>query len=166
MENKKKVINEILSFAITIGVVLFIKFFIVSPIRVNGESMYNTLHHKDIMLLNEFTYYFNDIERYDVVVIKHDGEYLIKRIIGLPGEFVEAKDGDVYINGKKIDDKYEYSETEDFDVVKVLDNQYFVLGDNRADSLDSRDFGCFDRSSIRGKTNFILFPLDRFGIKK
>ena len=166
MENKKKVIKEILSFAITIAVVLFIKIFIFTPIRVNGESMYNTLHHKDIMLLNEFTYYFNDIERYDVVVIKHDDEYLIKRVIGLPGDYVEGIDGDVYVNGKKIDDKYEYSETDDFDVVKVLDNQYFVLGDNRADSLDSREFGCFDRSSIKGKTSFILFPLDRFGIKK
>ena len=166
MENKKKVIKEILSFAITIAVVLFIKIFIFTPIRVNGDSMYNTLHHKDIMILNEIVYRFNDIKRYDIVVIKHDDEYLIKRVIGLPGDYVEGIDGDVYVNGKKIDDKYEYSETDDFDVVKVLDNQYFVLGDNRADSLDSREFGCFDRSSIKGKTNFILFPLDRFGIKK
>lgn len=166
MENKKKVIKELLSFAVTIAIVLFIKFFIVSPIRVNGESMYNTLHHKDIMLLNEVIYYFNDIERYDVVVIKHDGEYLIKRIIGLPGDTVEGKNGNVYVNGKKINDIYEYSETDEFDLVKVLDNQYFVLGDNRADSLDSRDFGCFNRSDIRGKANLVIFPLDRFGIKK
>lgn len=165
-ENKKKVIKEILSYVIVILLVIFIKTFIVSPIRVNGNSMYNTLHDQDIMILNEFIYNFSDIERYDIVVIKEEDEYLIKRVIGLPGESVEARDGDIYINGKKLNEKYGYSKTADFDEVKVGKDEYFVLGDNRSDSLDSRAFGCFNEKNIKGKASFTIYPFDRFGSKK
>lgn len=165
-ENKKKVIKEIISYLVVIVLVLLIKTFIVSPIRVNGDSMYNTLHDQDIMILNEMKYYFSEIERFDIVVIKQEDEYLIKRVIGLPGETVECKNGTIYVDGKKIKDKYGYTETSDFDRVKVGKDEYFVLGDNRGDSLDSRTFGTFNKKEIKGKASFTIYPFDRFGSKE
>lgn len=165
-KNKKKVIKEIVSYIIIIFLVIFIKNFVVSPIRVNGNSMFNTLHDQDIMILNEFIYNFNEIERYDIVVIKNNKEYLIKRVIGLPGETISCLDGNIYINGKKINDKYDYSETSDFDTVKIGNDEYFVLGDNRGDSLDSRVFGNFKKSKIKGKAIFTIYPFERFGTKE
>lgn len=166
MENKKKIIQEICSYVCIILLVIFIKMFIVSPIRVNGNSMYNTLVDQDIMILNEAIYNFTDIKRYDIVVVDENNEYLIKRVIGLPGETVKCEDGDIYINGYKISDKYAYSETADFSEVVIGEDEYFVLGDNRSDSLDSRVFGSFKEKDIKGKANFTIYPFSRFGKKE
>lgn len=166
MNKSKKVILEILSYIAILVVVILIKVYVVSPIRVNGSSMYKTLHDKDIMLLNEFTYYFNDIERLDIVVVKEHGELLIKRVIGLPGETIECKDGIVYINDKKLTETYTNSATDDFEKVIMNKNEYFVMGDNREVSLDSRTYGTYNKKDIRGKASFTIYPFNRFGSKE
>ena len=164
MEKFKKILKDYLPYVVVIIVVLLIKKFVVSPIRVNGTSMDNTLKEGDIMILNNLEYRFNDIKRFDIVVVDQGKEYLIKRVIGLPGEEIEYKDNVLYINGVKVKDKYG-SKTDDFKV-KVKKGTYFVLGDNRKVSLDSRYFGSFKKNKIVGKTNFTVFPLNRFGKKK
>ena len=122
MKNKK-IILEIGSYILIFIVVLLIKSYVVSPIRVNGNSMYKTLHDQDIMILNEFTYYFNDIERLDIAVVKEDGDYLIKRVIGLPGEIIKCENGVVFINNKKLEEPYVFGTTSDFDEVVVGDDE-------------------------------------------
>ncbi|MBQ9019259.1 MAG: signal peptidase I [Bacilli bacterium] len=164
-EKMKSVIKEASSYIIIIAIVLVIKHFYVAPIKVNGSSMYNTLKDKDIMILNRFKYRHSDIKRYDIVVVDQGKEYLIKRIIGLPGDELEYKDNILYINGKKVDDKYAKGKTEDFKI-KLKKDYYFVMGDNRQNSLDSRYFGPFNRNKIKGKTSFTVFPFSRFGNKK
>ena len=119
MDKFKKKLKELLPYIIIILVVIIIKFFIVTPIRVNGPSMENTLHDKDIMLLNEFSYRFNKIKRFDIVVIKYKNEYLIKRVIGLPGEKVEYKNNKLYINNKYIKEKFSHKKTKDFKTKKI-----------------------------------------------
>ena len=165
-ENKKEIIKEIVVYGLLLLVVLGIKFFIVSPIRVNGNSMYKTLYDNDIMILNEITYRFNDIKRFDIVVIKEDDEYLIKRVIGLPGESIKCEDGKIYIDGKMLKDEFAYGNTTNFDNIILSDDEYFVLGDNRENSIDSRNYGAFDRNQIKGKANFTIYPFSRVGIKK
>lgn len=160
----KKIIREYVPYILVIILVLLIKKFVITPIKVNGESMMTTLHDGDIMILNIIDYKFNDIKRFDIVVVDEGDEYIIKRIIGLPGEEVTYKDNKLYINGKRVKDNYGSDVTEDFSV-KVADDSYFVLGDNRTNSLDSRYFGSFKKSSILGKTSLVLFPFNRFGNK-
>ena len=157
--------HEYLPYIITIIIVLLIKKHVVSPIRVNGESMMNTLHDGDIMILDIVSLNFEDIKRFDIVVVKEKHELIIKRVIGLPGEVVEYKDNKLYIDGKKIEDPYPSKKTNDFKV-EVSDNGYFVLGDNRSNSMDSRVFGEFSKKQILGKTKLTVFPFSRFGNKK
>ena len=108
-KNKKKnYFRELLPYFIIILVVIFIKVFIVSPIRVNGESMDSTLHDGDIMLLDEVSYRFSDIQRFDIVVIHREDEYLIKRVIGLPGEKIKYVDGKLYVNGKYVKEDFKH----------------------------------------------------------
>ncbi len=166
MDKFKKKIKELLPYIIIILVVIIIKFFIVTPIRVNGPSMDDTLHDKDIMILNEFSYRFNKIKRFDIVVIKYKNEYLIKRVIGLPGEKVEYKNNKLYINKKLIKENFSHKETEDFKTKKIPKDNYIVLGDNRTDSVDSRMIGFIKKKDIRGKTSFTILPFNRFGHKK
>lgn len=169
MNDKKNKINnflkEYVSYVIILIIVLLIKKYIVSPIKVNGESMMKTLHNGDIMILNIIDYRFHKIERFDIVVVKEEHEYLIKRVIGLPGEKITYKDNQLYINDKKVKDPYGSSKTGDF-TMKVGKNKYFVMGDNRSNSMDSRVFGSFPKKSILGKTKLVLFPFSRFGTKK
>ena len=167
MEEKKglKIIKEIIPYIIVIILVLLFKKFLYTPIRVNGESMMKTLHDGDIMILNIIDYKVHGLKRFDIVVVDEGDELIIKRVIGLPGDTVEYKNNKLYINGKKVNDKYASRETEDFSVL-VPKNEYFVLGDNRTNSLDSRAFGTFSSKKIKGKTSMIVFPFSRWGKKK
>ena len=157
--------KEYSSYIIIIILVLLFKKYIGSPIRVNGSSMFDTLHDGDIMILNIVGYRFSPVERFDIVVVDDGEEYLIKRVIGLPGETIEYKENQLYVNGKKIKENYGSEKTEDFKT-KVPKNSYFVLGDNRTNSRDSRYYGAFLKSKILGKTKLTIFPFNRFGNKK
>jgi len=164
-KNKKKnYFRELLPYFIIILVVVLIKTFVVSPIRVNGTSMDPTLNDKDIMLLDEISYRFSDIERFDIVVVKEEDEYLIKRVIGLPGETVEYKNDKLYIDGKYVKEDFKHKETFDFSTTLGKD-EYFIMGDNRTNSTDSRVFGPISRDKIMGKTSLTILPISRFGNK-
>lgn len=163
----KEKYKEILSYIIIIVVVLLIKHYVITPIKVNGNSMNNTLKNKDIMILDKISYRFQEIERFDIVVIKKGNDYLIKRVIGMPGETVEYKNNKLYINGKNIDEKFIHEKTIDFIMEdKIPDDCYFVVGDNRPVSNDSRYIGVINKKDILGKTSLVIFPFSRFGVKK
>lgn len=163
--NKK--VKEILSYVIVVIIVLLIKQFIITPIKVNGTSMNDTLYNKDIMILDKISYRFKSIKRFDIVVVKKNQEYLIKRVIGLPGDKVEYKDNKLYINDEEIEENFKHKETTDYLLEDTIpDGYYFVVGDNRGDSLDSRIIGLIKEDEIIGKTSLVIFPFKRIGIKK
>ncbi len=165
-ENKKKsFIREWGPFILIIIIILIVKFFIITPIKVNGDSMNPTLKDGDIMILNRIDYKLNGLNRFDIVVLKKDGEYLIKRVIGLPGEEIKYKNNKLYINGKYIKENYTRKVSVDIDEV-IPEGKYYVLGDNRLNSLDSEEFGPVSGSKILGKTKLTLFPFKHFGNKK
>ena len=167
-EKIKKNLKEILPYIIAIVVVLIIKNFVVSPVMVNGTSMDPTLRNKEIMILNRLKYKFDDIKRFDIVVIKKDS-LIIKRIIGLPGETVEIIDNKLYINDKEIKEKFLNDDviTGDFQLEeKIPKGYYFVLGDNREVSADSRGIGLISKDEIEGHASLTIFPFNRFGTKK
>ena len=157
--------KEYVPYIIVIILVLFVKRYVVSPIKVNGDSMLKTLHDGDVMILDIIGYRFSEIKRFDIVVVDENKEFLIKRIIGLSGETIEYRHNQLFVNGKKVKDSFGSDITEDFKVT-VPDNCYFVLGDNRTNSLDSRYFGSFNKKDILGKTSLTVFPFNRFGNKK
>ena len=165
MEEKKSFFKENGIYIVLVIIVLLIKIFVVSPIRVNGASMNNTLYDKDIMILDEISYRFNDIKRFDIVVVETPDEYLIKRVVGLPGETIKYEDNILYVNGKKVEENFSHKETKDFEAV-VPKGKYYVLGDNRTNSSDSRIIGPIGRNQIKGKTSLIIFPFSRVGIVK
>jgi len=163
-DEKLKWIKDIIPYVVILVVVILIRTFVVTPIKVHGQSMYETLDGNEIMILNKLSKY----ERYDIVVanLVSDGEKLdtlIKRIYGLPGEKIRCENGVLFVNDKKIEDKYGYGTTADFDEVTLLEDEYFLLGDNRAISLDSHVFGPVKEKDMEGVTNFILWPFAKFG---
>lgn len=161
---KNEKVKTIISYIILILAVVLIRTFLFTPIKVNGMSMTPTLNHKDTMILNKIGMKINDIKRFQIVVIKTSDSYLIKRVIGLPGETIEYKDEKLYINGKKIKDPYYKNNTLDFDKVKIGKNEYFVMGDNRSNSIDSRIIGNIPEKDILGTTKLIIFPFNNIGL--
>lgn len=168
MKKLKNIIKEYAIYIIIIIVVLLVKTYLISPIIVNGDSMDSTLKDGDIMILNKYHYYNNDIERFDIVVVKHENKYIIKRVIGLPGDEVKCIDNVLYINDKVYVENYldEGTTTTDFETEIIPEGYYFVLGDNREVSLDSRRIGLIKESEIEGKATYTIFPFDRWGIKE
>lgn len=163
MEQIKKWLKENLLFTILLLIIIIIRIFFYSPIRVNGSSMYPTLQDKEFMILNKIGLQ-KGINRFDIVVVESNGKYIIKRVIGLPGESVMYSDNKLYINGKVIEDNYSKSETENFENVILKDDEYFVMGDNREVSKDSRVIGPINVKNIKGKTNLVIFPFNKIGI--
>lgn len=171
---KEKVIDfikEISVYVIIILIIILLKMYVISPIRVNGTSMDPTLENGDIMILNKIGYRITKIKRFDIVVIKYKDELLIKRVIGLPGEKIKYVNNTLYVNGKKLDEEFDKTYTYNFSLKEigsttVPDDSYFVLGDNREVSKDSRSIGFIDREDIVGKSSLTLFPFNRFGTKK
>ena len=163
----KKVIKELYSYIIIVVVVVLFRSFIATPVRVDGDSMNSTLNNGDILILNKLD---KSYERFDVVVIKYGKSKLVKRIIGMPGENIEYKDNDLYINGKILKD-IDTSRTADFtleelyDTKKIPSDSYFVMGDNRGNSLDSRFYkvGFVKKRDIVGTTKIRLFPFTKIG---
>ena len=169
-EKKIKTIKEILSYVAIVAAVILVRVFIFDPVMVDGPSMDTTLTDGQILILNKFIYRKQDIQRYDIVVIRADNKKIIKRVIGLPNENVEIKNNEIYIDGKKIDNSFASTKTDDFDLsdiglVKVPWDSYFVLGDNREISLDSRypSVGTIRKYNILGKANFRIWPFTKFG---
>ncbi len=169
----KDIAKEYYPYVIIIIVVLLFKAFLFAPIQVNGPSMYPTLKDKDIMILNKIEYRFNDIERFDIVVIEKES-FIIKRVIGLPGDIVSVKNNILYINEEEVEQNFLEDDvvTNDFTFEeldlegKVPDGYYFVLGDNREVSADSRLLGFISKKEIIGKATLTLFPFGRIGIKR
>ena len=164
-------IKTICQYLLIIVIVIVIRIFVITPIQVNGRSMETTLYNNDIMILNILGYHLGGVDRFDIIVIKYQDEHLIKRVIGLPGETVKYKDNKLYINNKLNDDLIKNG-TADFSTLDITEDgvipkeKYFVLGDNRSNSSDSRVIGLIDKKDILGKTNIIIFPFKHFGLVK
>lgn len=161
----KKFIKELIPYVIIIVVVVLIRSFIVTPVQVDGNSMYPTLKNNEILLLKK---YDQKYKRFDIVVLNYNNSKLIKRIIGLPGEHIEYKDNKLYVNGKYIKENFKRNtETSDFEIdKKIPKGYYFVMGDNRDNSTDSRIIGVISKDDIEGVSDIALFPFDRFGSVK
>ena len=130
--------------------------------------MVPTLLDGDIMILDKIGYRINGLKRFDIVVIKYNNEKIIKRVIGLPGDYIEYRDNILYVNGKEIKEEYKRDITNNFSLKdlgyeKIPENKYLVLGDNRSISKDSRIIGLIDKEDIEGYTGIIVFPFKRIG---
>lgn len=180
MEEKKKSIGrELLSLLGYLAVVLVLTYLIVHYVGVRteviGTSMTPTLEDGDQLIVEKLTYYFNDPQRYDIIVFPYPedtSKHYIKRIIGLPGETVQIIDGYVYINGELLDEDYGNEVMNNGGIasepVVLGDDEYFVLGDNRNNSEDSRyaAVGNIKRSDISGRAWLRIWPFGSFGILK
>jgi signal peptidase I len=167
-----------LAFSVLIAVVLIV--FIYQPVKVEGTSMMPTLTDQERIFINKFTYQFGlgNIERGDTVVFWYPDDptkSYIKRVIGLPGDLVRIESGQVYVNDRALKEDYvpdEYRDSVSWPRVAqgqpaqdklVLPKQYFVLGDHRSSSSDSRSWGFVPRDNIYGKAVFVYWPLDKMG---
>lgn len=155
----KDKIKELIPYVVIVIAVVLIRTFLVTPIKVNGTSMYDTLKGNEICILNKL----GKLDRFDIIVTEYEGERLIKRIIAMPRETIQVENGYIYINDKKIKDEYGYGETDDFSKIELGDDEYFVLGDNRKVSKDSRTIGPVKEKNISGTTNLIIFPFNKIG---
>ena len=159
-------IRELMPYIIILIIVILLKCFVVTPIRVNGTSMIPTLHPQDIMILNKTAYYTKNPQRFDIVVVDLEDEKIIKRVIGLPGEEVEYHNNTLYINGKKVKENIDKVDTDDYKSGKIPKDSYLVLGDNRKGSYDGRMFGFIKKKQIEGKTSLTILPFKRIGFRK
>ena len=154
----KKIIKETIPYLVIILVVVLIRLFVVTPVRVDGESMSPTFKNNQILLLNKMD---KSYKRFDVVVFNHNNNKLVKRIIGLPGDIVSYKNNKLYVNDKLVKESYKRKDTDDFTSDIVPSDMYFVLGDNRSNSLDSRYIGFISKSDIEGVVNFSIIPIKK-----
>ncbi len=162
---------------ISAAIIIPIRYFLIQPFFVKGASMEPNFEDKQYLIVDELSYRFSSPERGQVIVFRYPRnpqEYFIKRLIGLPGEQVQVKDGKVTIfndenpDGMVLDESYLPDNLETFsdseNKVTVGENEYFVLGDNRGASKDSRYFGTVNKSFVTGKVMFRGWPLDEIKV--
>ena len=161
--------KELISYIVIIVAIVLIRTFIATPVIVDGNSMVPNLINNQVLILYKLN---KNYKRFDIVVIDHKvngtKEHLVKRIIGLPGEYIEYKDSKLFVNKKEVKEDFINVETIDFSLAKlgyleIPESYYFVVGDNRGDSLDSRVLGLIPENEIKGKVKFSIFPFSRFG---
>lgn len=159
--------------AIAVFVVLPIRLFVAQPFIVNGESMTPTFENNDYLIIDRLSYRFDEPKRGDVIVFKYpldESRYFIKRIVGLPGEKVLVENSKVtifneeYPNGFKLEEPYVAFTRSDVIEMEVQNGEYFVMGDNRFASSDSRIWGTLPKYEIIGRVYLRLFPLNEVGI--
>jgi signal peptidase I len=155
---------------VSIVVSAFIIIFLYQPVRVEGTSMLPMLEDQDRLFINKMAYKIGEIHRGDVVVFLYPHDHTksyIKRVIALPGDDLRIDHGQVYVNGRAIAEKYvpaRFTDDRSQPGLVIPDNEYFVMGDHRSISSDSRDFGPVERDLIYGKAAFVYWPMDQAGV--
>ena len=146
--------------------------FLYQPVRVEGTSMLPRLEDRDRLFINKFVYHIEAIERGDVVVFHYPrdpAKSYIKRVIALPGDRIRIDRGEVWLNGKQLDERFipeEYRDGRSMAEMVVPDDCYFMMGDHRSISSDSREFGPVERPLIYGKAVFVYWPAKDAGVVK
>jgi signal peptidase I len=154
---------------ISLAISAFIIIFLYQPVKVEGTSMMPSLVDQERIFVNKFVYRLEPIERGDIVVFRYPYDptkSYIKRVIGMTGDRIRIDSGQVYVNGEALDESYvppEYTDARTLPEVVVPANSYFVLGDHRSMSDDSRNFGPVNQSFIYGKAVFGYWPMDKLG---
>lgn len=159
------------SLLVAIVIVFIIHQYVFYLSTVKGSSMEPTLEDGEWLFVNKAIYYLDQPQRGDIVILKDPrfgkDQFLVKRIIGLPGDIIEIVDRRVYVNGERLDEPYTNVSIEDgdHDSVTIAENHYFVMGDNRHidGSMDSRYFGSIPSDFIKGRAEFILWPVNKLG---
>lgn len=160
---------------ISLAIIVPIRYFLIQPFYVKGASMEPNFHDHEYLIIDEISYRFNSPQRGDIIVFRYPRnpeEYFIKRIIGLPGETVQVKDGGVFVaqNGEPVmlNESYLPDTTKTYnlseDEVKLGKDEYFVMGDNRNSSKDSRSFGPVNKSFLIGRVMFRGWPFDKINV--
>jgi signal peptidase I len=161
--------NWLRDLVISAAVSVFIIIFVYQPVKVEGTSMMPGLDDQERIFINKFVYRWEPIERGDVVVFRYPGDptkSYIKRVVALAGDRVRIEEGRVYVNGDQLDEPYVlgyFRDDRTYPVMTVPPNSYFVLGDHRNMSSDSRDFGPIPQNSVYGKAVFVYWPFDKAG---
>ncbi len=196
MNKRKNIMKEIRGWIFSIFIALFIVVTIntevFAKVIVEQSSMENTLYSVEQLILDKVTYKFKEPERGDIIIfsenqskstqnnwvkefinnikytfkVDENNDRLVKRIIGLPGDTIDIRDGYVYVNDEKLEEAYIKGETINREIrmpLKIGDNKLFVLGDNRPVSKDSRTFGLVDYNQVQGKVNLRVYPVNRIG---
>src|SRR5207302_6555436 len=154
---------------ISLAISAFIIIFLYQPVKVEGTSMMPSLDDQERIFVNKFVYRLEPIQRGDIVVFRYPRDIsksYIKRVIGLAGDHIRIEDGQVYVNGTPLDEDYvpaAYADERSYSEIVVPANSYFVLGDHRSMSNDSRDFGPVRENYIYGKAVFGYWPMDKLG---
>lgn len=157
-------------FVISLAISAFIIIFLYQPVKVEGTSMMPSLDDQERIFVNKFVYRLEPIQRGDIVVFRYPrdtSKSYIKRVIGLAGDHIRIENGQVYVNGELLQEEYVPASYEDFrsyPETVVPPNAYFVLGDHRSMSNDSRDFGPVREKFIYGKAVFGYWPMDKLGV--
>ena len=154
---------------ISLGISAFIIVFLYQPVKVEGTSMMPSLDDQERIFINKFVYHIEPIQRGDIIVFRYPrdpAKSFIKRVIGLAGDHVKIDDGRVYLNGQLVSEDYvprAYEDDRSYPEVVVPPDSYFVLGDHRSLSNDSRDFGPVESGFIYGKAVFGYWPMEKVG---
>ena len=154
---------------VSLAISAFIIIFLYQPVKVEGTSMMPSLEDQERIFVNKFVYRLEPIERGDIVVFRYPrdpSKSYIKRVIGMQGDDIRIDGGQVYVNGKALDETYvpsEYTDQRSYPDIVVPPHCYFVLGDHRSMSNDSRDFGSVNQSFIYGKAVFGYWPMEKMG---
>jgi signal peptidase I len=154
---------------ISLAISAFIIIFLYQPVKVEGTSMMPSLEDQERIFVNKFVYRLEPIERGDIIVFRYPRDpsmSFIKRVIGTPGDVIRIEGGQVYVNNEPLDEGYvppAYTDARSYQEIAVPPQCYFVLGDHRSMSKDSRDFGPVDQSYIYGKAVFGYWPMDKLG---
>lgn len=173
----KEFIKDTFGYILVIIAVILIANYVVTLQQNVGPSMQPTLNNGDALILNKTAYKIGAVKRNDVIAFLYDGtKYLVKRVVGLPGERIDYKDNVLYIDGKAYNENFLSDDviTTDFEMEDIKgcedgvipENTYLVLGDNRTDSMDSRDIGVIKKEDIMGKTTLRIWPFTNFGFIK
>jgi signal peptidase I len=166
-------VKDMFIYLLIIVIIILLRIYILTTAQVIGDSMEPGLINGNLLIVDQISHKYKDLDRFQIIVFKHENrQYLVKRIIGLPGEHIAYIDNKLYVNDKLIKEEFEKNgEIEGFTLADIRydiipDDMYLVIGDNRNNSLDSRTIGLINENIIIGKPLLVIWPIPDLKITK